>query len=262
MAKPTVILVGADKGGVGKTTVARTLLDYLREQWIALRAFDTEAPKGALYRFHPKITEIVDVTEVPGQMRIFDTVSESNVTLIDVRAGLLSSTLHTLRNIEFLDSAKEGQLTFVVFHILGSSIESLNEIEGLSGYTRDCKYFLVKNFINETTFFEWDQATHSLYFKKFADAVEITIPKLNERAYEQVEVASVPFVTFIANKDQNGETANYSFVLRGYVRHWLGQVWKEYDRIKLKDIVANSGTTTSRPRPQAVKLADATRKSE
>ena len=28
MAKPTVILVGADKGGVGKTTVARTLIDY------------------------------------------------------------------------------------------------------------------------------------------------------------------------------------------------------------------------------------------
>jgi hypothetical protein len=28
MARPAVILVGADKGGVGKTTVARTLLDY------------------------------------------------------------------------------------------------------------------------------------------------------------------------------------------------------------------------------------------
>ena len=28
MAKPVVILVGADKGGVGKTTVTRTLLDY------------------------------------------------------------------------------------------------------------------------------------------------------------------------------------------------------------------------------------------
>jgi hypothetical protein len=77
-----------------------------------------------------------------------------------------------------------------------------------------------------------------------------------------VEVASVPFVAFIANKNQNGETANNSFVQRGYVRHWLGQVWEEYDRIKLKDIVANDGTTTSRPRPQAVKLADASRKSE
>jgi MinD superfamily P-loop ATPase len=70
MAKPTVILIGADKGGVGKTTVARTLVDYLTAEWIRLRAFDTEAPKGALYRFHPKITEIVDVTEVSGQMRI------------------------------------------------------------------------------------------------------------------------------------------------------------------------------------------------
>jgi len=28
MTKPAVIVVGADKGGVGKTTVSRTLLDY------------------------------------------------------------------------------------------------------------------------------------------------------------------------------------------------------------------------------------------
>ena len=84
-----------------------------------------------------------------------------------------------------------------------------------------------------------------LIFQEFPDAVEITIPKLNERVYEQVEVASVPFVSFIANNNQNGETANYSFVQRGYVRHWLGQVWEEYDRIKLKDIIANGGTNTA-----------------
>jgi MinD-like ATPase involved in chromosome partitioning or flagellar assembly len=89
MATPTVILIGADKGGVGKTTVARTLLDYFAAQEIPTRAFDTEPPKGALHRFHPKISEIVDVTEISGQMRIFDTVSDSSVTVIDVRAGLL-----------------------------------------------------------------------------------------------------------------------------------------------------------------------------
>jgi hypothetical protein len=26
-------------------------------------------------------------------------------------------------------------------------------------------------------------------------------------------------------------------VLRGYVRHWLAKVWKEYDRIGLLDLV-------------------------
>jgi hypothetical protein len=53
-----------------------------------------------------------------------------------------------------------------------------------------------------------------------------------------VELASVPYLTFIANKKQSGEAASYSFVLRGYVRHWLGNVWAEYDRINLTDIVA------------------------
>jgi len=263
MATPTVILIGADKGGVGKTTVARALLDYLGTQGIPTRAFDTESPKGALHRFHPKISEIVDVAEIAGQMRIFDTVSDSSVTVIDVRAGLLASMLQTLSNIEFLGSAKTGQITFVIFHILGSSIESLNEIKNLSSFTKDCKYFLVKNFINDTSFFEWNQATYSSYFKKLNDAVEIKIPKLTERAYEEVELVSVPFSTFIANKDQKGDPANYSFVLRGYVRHWLAQVWDEYDRVKLKDIVANAGAPAiPLPRAPVLKAADTPRKSE
>ncbi len=255
MAKPTVIVVGADKGGVGKTTVSRTLLDYFTAHHIPTRAFDTESPKGTLKRFHPDNSDIVDVTSVSDQMRIFDTLSntDSSVTVLVVRAGLLSPTLRALRDIGFLDAVKKGQLTFVVFHILGSSIASLNEIEDTSTFVGDSKYFLVKNFINNTSFFEWDQATHASYFKKFKDAVEITIPKLNEMAYEQVELASVPFLTFVANKGLKGEPANYSFVLRGYVRHWLGNVWAEYDRIKLNDIVATGGAAPANsPRVQVV----------
>ena len=53
MAKPAVIVVGADKGGVGKTTVSRTLLDYFTAHHTPTRAFDSEAPKGTLKRFHP-----------------------------------------------------------------------------------------------------------------------------------------------------------------------------------------------------------------
>ena len=240
MARPAVILVGADKGGVGKTTVARTLLDYFSAHHTPTRAFDTEAPRGTLKRFHPTDTEVVDVTAVPDQMKIFDTLgsAQAKVTVIDVRAGLLSSTLQALNDIGFLDSAKKGQITFAVFHILGPSIASLEEIAETSRYVGDANYYLVKNFINNTTFFEWDPATYNSYFKKIKGAMEITIPKLNEMACEQVEVASVPFVSFVGNKNAKAEAANYSFVLRGYVRHWLGQVWGEYDRAKLIDLVS------------------------
>jgi hypothetical protein len=59
MTKPAVVPIGGDKGGVGKTTLARTLLDY-----------------------------VVDINHVPDQMRIFDTVNstDATVSLIDVRA--------------------------------------------------------------------------------------------------------------------------------------------------------------------------------
>ena len=238
MTKPAVIIVGADKGGVGKTTVTRTLLDYFAARKVPTRAFDTEAPKGTLKRFHPDVTDVVDVTKIPDQMQIFDTLSDSSVTVIDVRAGLLSPTLTSLRDIGFIDAAKKGQISFSVFHILGPSITSLDEIAETAEFLDDARYFLVKNFINNTHFFEWDQATYNAYFRRIKDAVEISIPKLNEMACEQVELASVPFLTFIANKGPNGDSASYSFVLRGYVRHWLGHVWSEYDRIKLVDIVS------------------------
>lgn len=240
MAKPAVILVGADKGGVGKTTVARTLLDYFGAHQTATRAFDTESPRGTLKRFHPTVTEVVDVTSIPDQMKIFDTLGsvEAKVTVIDIRAGLLSSTLQALNDIGFLESAKKGQITFAVFHILGPSIASLEEIAETSRFVGDASYFLVKNHINDTNFFEWDPATYDSYFKKIKRAEEITVPKLNEMASEQVEVAGVPYVSFVANKNGKGDAANYSFVLRGYVRHWLGNVWSEFDRVKLIDLVA------------------------
>jgi hypothetical protein len=266
MAKPAIVLVGADKGGVGKTTVSRSLLDYFIFRQIRVRAFDTEVPRGTLKRFHPSLTDLVDINHVPDQMKIFDTVNsaDATVSLIDIRAGLLSPTLRALKDIGFIDAAKKGQITFVVFHILGPSIASLDEIAETAAYLGDAKYFMVKNFINNTHFFEWDEVTHASYFKAGHAAVEITIPKLVEMATEAVELASVPFATFIANKKQGGEPANFSFVLRGYVRHWLGTIWAEYDRVGLPDIVDAKETpqqttapATTRLRP-VMKVAEAT----
>jgi hypothetical protein len=243
--KPVIILIGADNGGVGKTTVARTLLDYFGVHQTPVRAFDTGSPRGTLKRFHPDITEVVDVTSVADQMKIFDTLggADSRVTVVDVRAGLLSSTLKALSEIGFIECAKKDQITFAVFHILGPSIASLDEIAEIARSVGNGSYFLVKNRINDTTFFEWDPATYNAYFKQIKDVAEINIPKLNEMACERVEVAGSPFVSFIANKTARDEKANYSFVLRGYVRHWLGNVWSEYDRLHLIDLVASSFET-------------------
>ncbi len=222
--KPAVILIGADKGGVGKTTVARVLLDYLARNGVLARAFDTEWPRGTLKRFHPAITEIVSITQTSDQMRVIDTLGDAaKVSVVDVRAGQLRPTLEALRTIGFLEAAEAGEFTFLLFHILGSSIASLDEIAETSPFAADARYFLVKNFISENTFFEWDPDTYRGYFNRVKSATDITIPRLDELAFEQVDFAGIPFSEFVANKRN-------SFVLRGYVRTWLAAVSAEFDR--------------------------------
>ena len=164
--KPAVILVGSDKGGVGKTTVTRTLLDYYETRKVPTSAYDTEAPRGTLKRFHPDVTEIVDITSIPDQMRVFNSLKASDVTLIDIRAGLLSPTLSALRDIGFIDAARKGQITLGVFHILGPSISSLNEIGEIGAFVEGTNYFIVKNMINNTAFFEWDPGTYEFLFQE------------------------------------------------------------------------------------------------
>ena len=155
--KPVVFLVGADKGGVGKTTIVRTLLDYLPTRGAEARAFDTEFPRGTLKRFFPKVTELIDITTAADQMKVLDTLttSEVKVSIVDVRAGSLLNTLKTFTDVGFFDLCRAGEFNFLLFHVIGPSFASLEEIAEVLPYTNGLHYFVVKNFINETSFFDW-----------------------------------------------------------------------------------------------------------
>ena len=114
---------------------------------------------------------------------------------------------------------------------------SLEEIAETAKFLGDARYVLVKNYVEDATSFDWDQQTYNSYFNRIKDAVEIKVPRLSEMACEQVEFSPVPFASFIADRKANGEAASNSFVLRGYVRHWLNNVWAEYDRVRLMDLI-------------------------
>jgi hypothetical protein len=233
--KSTVILVGADKGGVGKTTLSRALLDFFARNTLPARAFDTEHPRGTLKRFHPDVTEIIDFTSVADQMKVLDTLdtAKARITLVDLKAGNLSVALDTFDRIGALEAARGGQFDIALFHVIGPAIASLEEIGEISKYVGSIDYIVARNFINETSFFEWDQKTHKKYFAKVNQANEIDIPKLNEMAYEQVDLAGVTISDFVDNKTADGGANNFSFVLRGYVRKWRNDLDKELERLNL-----------------------------
>ncbi|MEO6609423.1 MAG: hypothetical protein ABIN69_13245 [Aestuariivirga sp.] len=239
--KPTLILVGADKGGVGKTTVSRALLDYFARKNILTRAFDTENPRGSLRRFYPATTEVIDLGNVAHQMKVLDTMETANVpvTVVDLKAGNLSYALDLFERIGVLEATRNGVFNMGLMHVVGSSIASLDEIGEIAKYLQGIQYIVARNFINETNFFEWDEATTRKYFSAIPKAQEIDVPKLNEMAYEQVDVAGVTFKDFIENRAADGAQGKFSFVLRGYVRKWCAEIDAEFARVQmLQEILA------------------------
>jgi len=224
--KPTIVIIGADKGGVGKTTTARCLLDYIAFKNIScnMRVFDTEYPRGTLNRFYEK-AQVVDLENIRNQMTIIDN-SANNLSIVDVCAGLLSPTLKIFNDIGILDAVKQGEIKMVLLHVLGPSISSLSEIAETVKLLNNVSYFLVQNHVNGTDFFAWD--------KDISGALNlapvIDIPQLNEHACEYVDKAGGSFKSFIDN------TGN-SFVLRGTVKHWLANVCAEFDRVKMGNII-------------------------
>lgn len=212
MSLPLVVIVGADKGGVGKTTVSRLLMDYFRSQGIDARAFDTQVPTGVLKRFFPGKTEMVDLSTVDGQMLVFDTMSGAPVTVLDLAGGLLTPALAMLRKTGFTDLVREGKANIAVLHVVGSSVASIDEVTTIAGSVDGLKLFVISNPVSDAP--------------PVADVLKaaavITMPKLEDRAVQAVDEASMSFLDFIADETK-------SRILRGYVRTWANAVFKALD---------------------------------
>jgi CobQ/CobB/MinD/ParA nucleotide binding domain len=221
---PTVVIVAADKGGVGKTTLSRVLLDYFKAQGRDTKAYDTESPKGNLVRFHKDVTEVVNLRDSNDQIKVFDSITREKVMLIDMRAGLLEETVSLLTDIGFFDLARAGKLNLAFMHIIGSTIASFNEIEATADKLAGINHYIVLNRTSTAEFFKSIDSVGKDALKRGTATIEV--PMLDPVATEHVEAAAVPFGDF--EKDPQ-----YSFVMRGKVRTWENAVFAQLDALKL-----------------------------
>jgi hypothetical protein len=231
MSSPLIIVVGADKGGVGKTHVCRAVRDYMETP--SLKAFprprmlDGQFPRGDLVQFCPG-TEVINITDISDQMKVFDTLS--GVTIVDVPAGLLGYTLKACDDARLLDDVRAGTLRMALLHVLGPSVSSLDEIGDATALLgASAKHFIVKNHINETNFFEWDQnSSYAQSLRALAD-VTISVPHLDTISNEAVQQSKSPYIEFVSS------TA--SRTLRGRVAKWLERTCADFDRVGLGTLI-------------------------
>lgn len=234
---PLFILVGADKGGVGKTTVSRALLDYLDAQSIPARVFDTEHPEGDLRRFRDN-THIVDILAVKDQLKIFEDITPEWVTIIDVRAGTLSKTIEALDAAGLLQDVREGLMNLAILHVLGGSVASLNEIAAISKKIgAGARHFLVRNDNDDAGL--GDLADDPRYVELLGrmQPVTVNVSRLTKEANTRIQQIGVGFSAFVRGEGPGAQPAKHPRMLMGLVKTWLKTVWSEFDRVGLGELV-------------------------
>lgn len=225
---PGLVCVASEKGGVGKTSIAKGVLEIPKLRNGNIAVHDTETGAGDLARvIHAKMS---DIGSVKGQMQVLDNLS--GLTLVDLRAGKTFETLRAFQETRLLDDIKAGSLQLALVHVLEPSERSMREVAEVSSLLRGCgKHFLVFNHVNEGGFDDWvNDGRFATQLQKM-EGVTLKIPHLTADAMEAVQMLGVGFGAFIRDNTQ-------SRTLRGYVRSWLDTVAREVDRVGLGDMIA------------------------
>lgn len=215
-ANPRLLLTHGEKGGVGKTTVARLIAEFLLSRDTSFQAFDAEGPTGQLLRFHPDHTVSVEMDKAISLAPILDFLMDggaNRLALVDLGARSGEDLKNWLYKAGALEEAEAGQLDITIIYVLGGAIDSV-------GHLKDCfaalgstiTYVVVKNFGVAAQFGIYENSTIRKELRA-AGAIEIALPALEGVVYQSVDKTSLPFSAFC-----NSEAG---FTERRYCRTWL-----------------------------------------
>jgi len=121
-------LIGGEKGGVGKSVVARLLAQYLIDRQMPFLGFDTDRSHGALLRFYAGYASQVPVDSYDAMDQIVEAavdVPERRI-LVDLAAQTHDPLVKWIDESGVLDMAEEVGLAFNYWHVMDSGRDSVD----------------------------------------------------------------------------------------------------------------------------------------
>lgn len=227
--KPRLVLTHGEKGGVGKTTMARVLADFYKTREVPFKAFDAEGDAGQLLRFHGDDTSAVDVTRAAKIAPVLDFLMDGTgkrLALVDLGARTGADLKGWLYRGGALEEAEGGSLGITIVYVLGGAVDSVGHLkECYSEIGKAASYVIVRNYGVAGKFEVYD-ASNVREELLNNGAREISIPELDPAVYQSIDKASVSFDDFADNRG-----GNFSYTERRYCRTWLRECFEALEEV-------------------------------
>lgn len=131
--RSSVIIVASPRPRVGKTLLARLLVDYHLSEGRPVKAFDLNAGEAALAQFLPEQATASAIGDVQGQMALFDflVTADDTVKIVDVGYESFESFFDLAYRIGFADEARRRGIAPVILFLISPDRTSVDAYRGL-----------------------------------------------------------------------------------------------------------------------------------
>lgn len=219
-----------EKGGVGKTTCARGLLEIYRKLNINCLAFDADERSAQLHRYYN--TDAIPVKKINiFKIGEYDALlndlhdEEPDVVLVDLPGTSGEAFEQMEKELALFEQARilEYRITMVV--VMSRTKDSVDALEKLMEYCNerqhDIDYVAVLNlfFGEEKKFTRWTNSELKKTFEK-QGGIQIKMPELYEEMYDFIDRENLTF-------GQAADSSKTTFTNRSRAFRWLEEFEKE-----------------------------------
>lgn len=195
-------LVGGEKGGVGKSVLARLLVQYWIDRAVEFEAFDTDRSHGALLRHYPGYATHLDVDRMEELDRIVDAAENgSEEIVVDLAAQserALEAWIDAGEVLEFLE--RLGHSVWY-WYVIDDGKDSVRLLSSLLDRLPDAVTLVCvrnKGRAAEFRLFEESKLGARIAARR---GVEIELPDLHARSMHKIDAYDKSFWAAIHNVD-------------------------------------------------------------
>ncbi len=222
--------IGGEKGGVGKSVVARVVAQYMIDKNIPFLGFDTDRSHGSLLRFYADYASPVVVDRYESLDKILEAAGEKpeQRILVDLAAQTHDPLVRWMDDSGVLDMAGELGVSLNYWHVLDSGKDSVDLLKRLlDRFGSRLNYVLVLNQLRGENFDILEKSGEKDRALSL-NARIISLKRLHESVLNKIDAASS---SFWAAKTKGQETSVLGMLERQRVKVWLNNAYEQLDGI-------------------------------
>jgi hypothetical protein len=216
----TIDFIGGEKGGVGKSVVARLVAQYCIDRAIPFAAVDADSSHATLRRHYADHTRAVDLARIESADEIMALATEADRrVVVDLPAQSERLLLAWMLEANVLDLARECDVAIAFWHVLDDGKDSVltldRSIKRLGGSVR---WRIVKNLGRGKEFSVFDASpTHAAALALGARVIEL--PELHATAMQKIDRTDASFWAAVNNPALGADT--FTRMDRQRIKVWL-----------------------------------------